>query len=179
VHCVAAGKSEKIARFQEANHSTGFTETTDESRVGTVEIPVKRVDDLVNSAQKLLLFKTDTQGFEMDVLQGSRRVLSGDQTLLLLIEFSYALLHRSGTDPIALLHFVYDFGFVCTYVAVHTKMEQKDQSPPQYSVVEYYPDNESSGKSLSFEKFTESLRVVDAPGAAGVSGWSDILCFKP
>ena len=179
MHCVAASDKEGITRFQETSESTGFTASTTTNKEGTIEIATKRVDDLVDTSQELFLFKTDTQGFEMDVLHGARHILSGDQVFLLLVEFSYGLLNRAGTDPIALLNLIYDFGFVCTYMAVHTRMEQKDQSPPRYSMVEYYPDRGFSGDWISFETFTESLRVVDAPGAAGVSGWSDLLCFKP
>lgn len=179
MHCVAASHKESVARFEETLDSTGFTAATTTNKEGTIEIQTKRVDDLVDSSQELFLFKTDTQGFEMDVLQGARRVLSGNQVLFLLVEFSYGLLNRAGTDPIALLNLIYDLGFVCTYMAVHTRLEQKDQFPPRYSVVEYYPDRRSSGDWISFKAFTESLRVVDAPGAAGVSGWSDLLCLKP
>ena len=137
------------------------------------------MDDLVDVSQELFLFKTDTQGFEMDVLQGAQRVLSSNQVFFLLVEFSYGLLKRAKTDPVALINFIYDFGFVCTYMAVHTRMEQQEQLPPRYSMVEYYPNKGSSGSWISFESFVESLRVVVAPGAAGVSGWSDLLCFKP
>jgi len=178
VHCVAASDKEGVIRFQETLDSTGFTAATTTNKEGTIEVTTKRVDDLVSS-QELFLFKTDTQGFEMDVLQGARRVLSGNQVFLLLVEFSYGLLNRAGTDPVTLLNLIYDLGFVCTYMAVHTRLEQKDQLPPRYSIVEYYPDRRSSEDWISFEAFTESLRVVDAPGAAGVSGWSDLLCLKP
>ncbi len=47
---------------------------------------------------------------------GSRRILSGDQVLLIIVEFSYGPMKRAGTDPIALLNLIYDFGFVCTYM---------------------------------------------------------------
>ncbi len=179
MHCVAASYKEGVVRFTETRDSTGFTAATTTNEEGTVEILTKRVDDLIDASQELFLFKTDTQGFELDVLQGARHVLSGNQVFLLLVEFSYGLLNRAGTNPIALINLIYDFGFVCTYMAVHTRMEQKDQSLPRYSMVEYYPDQRSSGDWISFESFVESLRVVDAPDAAGVSGWSDLLCFKP
>ena len=170
-----------VTAFKKTSESTSFEAATTGTSEDTVEIAVKRVDDVVDASQMLFLFKTDTQGFEMNVLRGSQRVLNGEQVFLLLVEFSFYLLNRAGTDPIDLLDLIYDFGFVCTYMGVHTMMGQEDNSSPAklYEIVEYYPDRGESGDFLSFEKFIESLRVVDAPGTVGVSGWSDLLCLKP
>lgn len=178
VHCVAAGEKDGTMFFKDAAESTSFAAVKDKT-TATFEIPVKSVDNLVPSSENIFLFKTDTQGFELGVLKGAKRVLSDDSVFLLVVEFSYFLLRNAGTEPLALLHFIYDLGFVCTYMAFHTRMAtSRDTSMPHYSVIKYYPDSETPD-TLSFEDFIESLRLVRAPGTAGVSGWTDLLCLKP
>ena len=163
--------------FKDAAESTSFVAVKNNTGA-TFEIPVKSIDNLIPSSEKIFLFKTDTQGFELGVLKGAKRVLSDDSVFLLVVEFSYFLLKNAGTEPLALLHYIYDLGFVCTYMAFHTRMATpRDTSLPQYSVVEYYPDNETPD-FLSFESFIDSLRLIKAPGTAGVSGWTDLLCLK-
>ena len=91
------------------------------------------MDDLVPSGEDILLLKTDTQGSELSVLKGAVQLLAR-RVHFLMVEFSYGLMGASGTDPIELLHFIYDRGFVCTYMAYHTKLKSGT-----YNIVQEQP----------------------------------------
>jgi len=181
VHCVAAGEKRGIMKFvKDVRESTSFVALSDDkvSSTSTVEIPVERVDDMISPTLPYFLFKTDTQGFELGVLKGAKETLAKGSVFFLMVEFSYGLLNQAGTDPIDLLNFIYDLGYVCTYMAYHTRMHS-EHDVPIYSVVQYQPYREDGTNSLSFVDFVNSLRVVSSSGSAGVSGWTDLLCVKP
>lgn len=165
--------------FKDTDVSSSFVAVNNKEE-STFEIPVKRVDNLVSATEELFLFKTDTQGFELGVLKGAHTILSGDSVFFLMVEFSYGLLKSAGTEPVAVLNYIYDLGFVCTYMAYHTMEKESEASMPRYSMVEYYPERKTDSNGLlGFDSFVDSLRTVTAPGTAGVSGWTDLLCLKP
>ena len=140
-------------------------------------VTVERVDDLVPGSLPIFLFKTDTQGYELDVLAGAENLLRSNQVFLLLVEFSYGLLTNAGVDPVALLEHIYDLGFVCTYMAYHTRLESPGDMNV-YGIVKYFGGADDNSSSVSFDIFVDSLRKIEAPGAAGVSGWTDLLCMQ-
>ena len=110
---MAAGETTGFVTFANNSVSTSFSQTRD---VNTgVKIPVSMMDDLVPSGEDILLLKTDTQGYELSVLKGQFSSLQGAHFLM--VEFSCSLMGDVGTDPIELLHFIYDRGFVCTHMA--------------------------------------------------------------
>jgi FkbM family methyltransferase len=68
----------------------------------TVEIPVRRLDDLLDGDQEVDLLKIDVEGFEMEALRGAEGVLR--RARYLLVELS---LSRQGADSnLALINFV-------------------------------------------------------------------------
>ena len=181
MHCVAVGDEKEIKSFLgDVKVSTSFTAVGKTETLpgnSTIDVRVERIDDMIPKAMPILLFKTDTQGFELDVLRGAKELLSQGNVLFLMIEFSYGLLHRAGTQPSDLLDFVYDLGYVCTYMAYHTRMLSNEADT--YRVVEYRPYKEDGTNSISFPDFVDSLRVVNTRGSAKTSGWTDLLCWKP
>ena len=178
MHCVAAGAKHGEVAFATGNQpSTSFVALPEDGRKSSQEmssiIRQERVDDIVPTSLPIFLFKTDTQGFEKSVLMGSRNILRKGDVFLVLIEFSYSLLHRAGTDPLELLDYVYDLGFVCTYMAIHTLKKSG------FGMIRVEPQTDLEGYSVSFTDLVESIRAIDAPGASGHSGWTDLLCWKP
>lgn len=179
MHCVAVGEKRGQMLFEEnALESTSFIAAARASSTATVGIPLDKIDNMVSHEKTWFLFKTDTQGFEMGVLKGAEQVLSSGRVFILMVEFSYGLLKRAGTDPIDLLNYIYDLGYVCTYMAYHTRMTS-EPSKPVYQVVHYKPNQDDEASSISFEEFIHTLREVNVPGSAGVSGWTDLLCWRP
>ena len=168
VHCVAAGDATGFVTFTNTSLSTSFSQARDVN-LG-VRVPVRRVDDLVPAGEDILLLKTDTQGYELSVLKGAVELLAR-RVCFLMVEFSYGLLGASGTDPLELLHFIYDRGFVCTYMAYHTMRKSGT-----YGIVK--EDPVFTQDSVPFGRFVESLRTLSSSEAAGRSGWTDLLCVR-
>ena len=171
MHCVAAGETTSVAFFAENSESTSFKQidSLGGERLSHITVPVRRVDDLIQSRDEIFLLKTDTQGYELNALKGAARLLNEGRVRFLMVEFSFGLQKASGTSPFDLLEFIYDRGFICTYMAYHTLLKTK-----KYGIVGDAPG--FSQETVSFEEFVESLRIVRAPETAGVSGWTDLLC---
>jgi FkbM family methyltransferase len=133
--------------------------------------------DLSVGDRDVFLLKTDTQGYEMSVLEGAAQVLKKGNVRFLLIEFSYSLLKKAGTSPIDLINYVYDHGYMCTYLGFHT-VTQMVKGKPFFSMVDA-PQFNKDELSVSFEMFVKSLEIVVAPDARyKTSGWSDLFCWK-
>ena len=133
--------------------------------------------DLSVGDRDVFLLKTDTQGYEMSVLEGATQVLKKGNVKFLLIEFSYILLNKAGTSHIDLINYVYDHGYMCTYLGFHTVTE-KVKGEPRFSMVDA-PQFDKDELSVSFEMFVKSLEIVVAPDAPyGTPGWSDLFCWK-
>ncbi len=62
--------------------------------------------DLSVGDRDVFLLKTDTQGYEMSVLEGATQVLKKGNVKFLLIEFSYNLLNNAGTRHIDLINYI-------------------------------------------------------------------------
>ena len=180
MHCVAAGENTGYNDFEIKAESTSFVAVATKGssqHESLVHIKVERVDNLLPVDKEYFLFKTDTQGFELGVLKGAESILR-DSVFLLMVEFSYGLLTRAKTDPLELLDFIYDLGYVCTHMAYHTRVRDESGSL-KYTVVQHPGAHSSDGFSITFEEFVQSLRKVELPGTVGVSGWTDLLCWKP
>ena len=181
MNCVAAGDKHGKLIFENQEASTSFVAVRDRADFDsstTVQVPVERVDNVVPRHFDFFLFKTDTQGFELDVLKGAEDILRHN-VFLLVIEFSYGLLTRAGVDPTALLRFVYDLGYVCSHMAYHTLLAS-DDGAKRYGIVHQTQNTLDDDEfSLSFPDFVESLRLVKGHDTAGVSGWTDLICWQP
>jgi hypothetical protein len=143
------------------------------------EVAVKKSETVDSSVgdRDVFLLKTDTQGYEMSVLEGATQVLKNGKVKFLLIEFSYFLLNKAGTSPIDLINYVYDHGYMCTYLGFHT-VTHKVEGHPFYSLVDA-PKFDKGELSVSFDMFVKSLEIVVAPNAPyRTSGWSDLFCWK-
>ena len=181
MHCVAAGENTGYTTFENKAESTSFVAVATEGSSqpeSLLQIKVERVDNLLPADKEYFLFKTDTQGFELGVLKGAESILRGNGVSFLMVEFSYGLLTRAQTDPIELLDFIYDLGFVCTHMAYHTRVRGESGSL-KYTVVQHPGAHSSDGFTIPFEEFVQSLQKVELPGTVGVSGWTDLLCWKP
>ena len=134
------------------------------------------IDSAVRDRSEVFLLKTDTQGYEMSVLEGATRILKEGNVKFLLIEFSYFLLNKAGTSPTDLIDYVYDHGYICTYLGYHTVI-YKVRGKPVFGLVDA-PQFAEDEASVSFEIFVKSLEKVVAPDAPyGAPGWSDLFCW--
>lgn len=64
-----------------------------------VQVPVVRLDDVVPSDRNVHLLKTDTQGFELNVLRGAAGLLSAKRVRYIYAEFWPKSMRQNGQDP--------------------------------------------------------------------------------
>jgi FkbM family methyltransferase len=110
VHRCAAGAAPGRARIALAPKNRGDNRVLDDGQTPpadlaapeTIEIEVRRVDELVRGPARVL--KIDTQGSEWLALQGARELLRASPELALLVEFwPYALRGARPEELLALL----------------------------------------------------------------------------
>lgn len=83
--------------------------------LGKVEIDGVRLDDEIHEHVHLL--KVDTQGHEFQVLQGAAGLIEKHGIDVLHLEFSPNLMRSNGADPVEMLQWLSDAGYVCFYCA--------------------------------------------------------------
>lgn len=78
---------------------------------GDQEIRIDTLDNLFPANIKVDMIKIDAEGYETEILRGSKRVISGNDKLNLIVEYGKASLLRRGLDYDLLLNMLNDFGF--------------------------------------------------------------------
>ena len=92
---------------------TASTDVLDETRyVRTERIAMRRLDDVLDSAWPApFAIKTDTQGYDLEVLKGAPETLKN--TKVLMVEMIMAQLYDGGARFPDLYGFIQDAGFRC------------------------------------------------------------------
>ncbi len=67
-----------------------------EEETTTLEVPVRSLDEIVASGQRIALIKIDAEGFELEVLAGMRRVCLENPQLAIIVEFGPSHLRRAN-----------------------------------------------------------------------------------
>ena len=86
---------------------------TFDSGDGRAGVAVKQValDDYFPAATRVDVMKVDVQGFELQVLQGARRLMTENAGVTILMEFWPYGLAQASTRPCDLIHFARALGF--------------------------------------------------------------------
>lgn len=122
------------------------------------EVRVFSVDGVARDEGQILLLKTDTQGFELSVLRGSKRFLNGNKIRYMLIEFDPKLL-RSKENALALLDFTHGHGLQCHHLKYVTREKEK-----------VYLAFEDKIEPSSFGSFVDHLIANNA--------YTDLFCIR-
>lgn len=77
----------------------------------SVDVPVVSLDEYFKPGQKADFIKIDVQGYELNVLQGARRVLSENADLRILVEYWPWGLKKAAAEPADLLNLLGSLGF--------------------------------------------------------------------
>ena len=170
VYCSAVGSIQSQHFFYKGeNSSASYHITSVRQGDEVVSVDVIPLDKIVND--EILLLKTDTQGFEKEVLLGSETLLSKKMISFLIVEISYSLLRTQDTTEIEILNLIYGWGYACSYLAWHgVKAVQNESylygilSPPQFV-----------DEMISFNEFAEYLSPQGNP--SGKPMWTDIICL--
>ena len=167
--CTAATSSYTTVFVGKGNVSTSnsINISSKGNAAGIMGVPLDRTIPL---DLDIILFKTDTQGFEMDVLQGSTALLGGKRAQAVIVEVSYALLKKNKRGTVAeLLRKIMRMGYTCTTMGWHGVVRQEGKDT-HYGLFASPPLSESS---FSPEELQKSLQNI---GQTGISGWTDVLC---
>jgi len=129
-----------------------------------VKVPVVTLDEMVDKYygphQRIAFLKSDTQGHELQVLQGAKRMLAERRVEMMHIEFSPNLIisnyHNNKEAPQKLLQFLWEYGYRCF------------DCPEDYGPGDDRPSE--------YEKYAPSFPAFEHRGADH-GGWTDLICF--
>eukprot|EP00996_Jenningsia_fusiforme_P000782 NODE_1707_length_1434_cov_30.072924_g1541_i0.p1 GENE.NODE_1707_length_1434_cov_30.072924_g1541_i0~~NODE_1707_length_1434_cov_30.072924_g1541_i0.p1 ORF type:complete len:406 (-),score=52.06 NODE_1707_length_1434_cov_30.072924_g1541_i0:141-1358(-) len=165
VHCMALSNASGTAQLfvnrpgapqSSSNLYQKVNSETANNAAQAVRTPVSRLDDYVK--EPVLLLKIDTQGNELKVLLGAKELLTRHGVQHLMLEFAPTLMVRAGSDPVALLEMLSDWGYTCCDLSWYYKSSLGRQSANRNIA------------SMPFEAFVESL--------VKTSAWTDLLCDR-
>lgn len=181
VRCAAVGEASGALQLDEA-HSAGSAsfnivrkQRSELSPVHasptspTVSVRSTRLDDEVPPDTRNILLKTDTQGYEMQVLRGATGLLKRGAVRLVMVEVSSGLLRNQGTTPLELMRFLAANSFDCTYMQFFTSKKPGDWRPvPLPPLLRRSP-------TVTFEEFDELLHHMP-PYYRNAS--TDLVCWS-
>lgn len=126
------------------------------------EVDVYTIDDaLRNVTDRITLLKTDTQGFEVEVLSGATRVLSSGRVENVMVEFDPKLLRQRDTALELLRILVSQYDYYCTHLAFAGRPKGADPLSP----FETLPVTDANA-----EAFLDYVTASD--------GYTDLFCAK-
>lgn len=183
VRCVAVGSRNGTVQFgaPKTFRSDGLSvRTSGYGKSPTVDVPMVRLDDEIRQQLQQLqgssssfIMKTDTQGFEMEVLRGAEGMFSRRAARLLFVEISYGTLRKHGTSSLELMEWIHAHGYDCTHLCIF-------RVPPHSSRARYIPLPStlyaSDKSTISFTDLHELLKSPE-PRRDNHSGWTDLLCW--
>jgi len=179
VRCVAVSDNNGTASLDvSVAASASFSIQSTAKALGgakVIQVPIVRLDDEIAPHESVYIMKTDTQGLELSVLQGAVRLLRTRQVKYLIVEFSFGLLSSHGTNPMHLLQFIYNFGFVCTFLQFKAidKTTRCGKGPCSF----VYPGFAKDRAGPAGVTFAELIDKVQNVGGERKPGWTDLLCF--
>ena len=150
---------------------TGRASMNGNGNVGSVvsgrgDTPVVTLDDVMPEwASNIHFLKIDTQGYELNVLEGCTRLLKTNQIRYILFEFSPELMMRSKTgNPLALLGMLPAMGYICfDMMGEHLALPR-----PSFPLNKYYAD------LLGWHRYGPG--VEHPKKVEGFGPWDDIMC---
>ena len=173
LYCGAVGNTTENLYIQSDKSGSSASNHIAESGDGedVIEVPTYTLDDIfyygndvnnITPSKKIALLKTDTQGFEMQVLQGARKLLETKRVEYVVIETSWLLLDAHGSSPKKIADHMLSLGYYCCnapYILQfkdgHTKYVE--------------PEESWNNNCKTTEEYYRQI----------FHSWTDIVCFLP
>lgn len=179
--CVVVGAAPGSAEFPNAPHSRsnrtdGFGVGKRVKGIGMVKVPVVRLDDEVSIGARTpngIVLKSDTQGYEMEVMRGAERLFSQQAVRLLFVEMSSGTLKARGSSPLELMAWLHAHGYDCTHLTIAAR--RLPLRPVRFGYVRV-PSTAplAAQQTIPFQQMDELLAHVPPDYQ---SGSSDLMCW--
>uniref|UniRef100_A0A7S4P828 Methyltransferase FkbM domain-containing protein n=1 Tax=Guillardia theta TaxID=55529 RepID=A0A7S4P828_GUITH len=175
VYCVAVGNNNSEVQVDTSSLDSASTSViAGDSSSASAEVQMVKMKtlDSISINHTIFLLKSDTQGYELEVLKGALKTLQRSRPIIL-VELSYSLLNKIGnTRPSAVANFLYaHLDYLCTYLAVHTKI-----STAKYGIIE---DFQFLSEECIIPTYMMDKLLLRPYNKANNTGWTDLLCFDP
>lgn len=164
----AAGATSQVMdiRFHKDRDDYGGFTSLDPKKndVYTQQVQVKPIDEMLdelNAKGPITLLKTDTQGYETQVLTGARKIFSDRRVQALLVEFDPKLL-MTRANAVQLLEVIVGYGMKCVHLAFSGRTVKSPQVPR-------FPHLPIFNSSIP-EFYDFVLKNT---------GWTDLFCLLP
>lgn len=173
VLCAAVGARAGKTSFSmnESAHAGFHMVSAGEKVTRAIEVPVVTLDEVVPKDREILPLKTDTQGFEMGVLEGAQEMLIQRRPHLLIVEMSYGLLGRAGSSPLKLMQKIDGYGYVCSQTQFFGRPSLSD--PERTGRIPW--ERVAYEGSISLQEMHDRLKSLPPNNK---SGWTDLLCWR-
>lgn len=130
------------------------------------QVRVRTLDTLLSDAQigdseEITLLKTDTQGFELEVLRGARGAFTRGVVASILVEFDPKLLHTKD-NAVQVVQMLSGYGMSCMHLAFSGRKLKR----PTTALFADLPI--SSQNAEAFYNFV-----------VRTGGWTDLFCIRP
>lgn len=144
-----------------------------------VDVPVVRLDSIL--AEPIDLLEIDAQGHDAAVLRGAERLITVHGVAVIRVEFAPTLLRRAGEDPLKMLHWLADRGYVCfdTPVLADTRERVLEPWLLHSALKRQSSDSSIAPGPLLFQDYVAALESQPwLLSGANVGFWRDLLCFQ-
>ena len=92
----AAGETSRTDRFALSQRTSHNSLLPPEDTLQTIDVTVRRLDDLIAAGRPVNLVKIDVEGAELQVWRGMRRIVAENPGLAVILEFGPEHLRRGG-----------------------------------------------------------------------------------
>jgi FkbM family methyltransferase len=151
----------KIFNITEASDSAGFYQHPLTSTIKTMEVKTIALDNFLKDLSGLpIVVKIDTEGHELHVLEGMRKIIEEVEDVRLVVEFNPSCLTSGGSQPRSLLEKIDQLGFEIFFI--------DDQRRQTYKL----GDNIDSWASLIVDKIYVNLLCIKKQKSLSISFFS-------
>lgn len=144
---VALGSEEKEVSFTKGLGPENYI--VDDEHISTETVPQSTLDQLIE--HNSIFMKIDTEGYELEVLKGARKLLSQGAIKAIICEINDKL-EKLGSEPVEIYELLEHHGYVSCRLDSHGLIKGQFTGPNKLFVLEKQFDSVNSKMSANFHK---------------------------
>jgi FkbM family methyltransferase len=162
-------------QVSEASDNSGFVANPNAQILETIDVEVVALDQSIDCiAEGPVLVKIDTEGNEVKVLEGMRRIIEKIDDLRLIVEFNPECLRINGASPELLLETIDRLGFDVHFILDEEKRYEKYRPGTDWQK----HLGEKTYRNIVCVKKSRSLHLCIFTHAAGIAGGAERAVFE-